>query len=522
VIPHRPNPHRIRSYLVVRTFLVVLIAATMDAGLSFQIESAEQHVALLIAGILALTASLVGWWEVGLGRGRRRTLYTQLIADSLMISLIVFATGGADSLITFGFLLVIINGVNLGGREGAWVSAGASVVGFFGTVFLSGPEGGVTLHLPPPGAWRILLTHTVAFGAAAWLVTALDRETAVARQALAALRNLHERVVDNLPHGLLVVEADGTIAVANPTGRSMIGVGDLVGRGFIEVLPGIGQMPPSGVRELRHRVAGETRDLRCTFTPLSSGTVVTVENVTELRVMQQKVILADRMASVGRLASGLAHELRNPLGNLTGATQEMLKCEGDELRAERLQLGDIILQEGTRLNKLVEEFLTFARPRKPELVVGVLEGVVADVVAAFGQGRYGIRNRVRYAPGGEHSVPMENAQMHQLLHNLLSNAAEASDEGGEIEVSTAMMASERGAVDQVVLSIADRGAGISAVDQEKIFDPFYSRRRGGGGSGLGLAIVMRIVVDHGGYIEVESALGVGTTFHLFFSINRGA
>jgi two-component system, NtrC family, sensor histidine kinase PilS len=518
----RQTPRRIRSYLVVRTFLVLLIALSMDVGLSFEIESSDQSFALRFASALAIVAAAGAWWQLNGDRGRRQIIYTQLMADSLMIGLIVFATGGADSLITFGFLLVIINGVNLGGREGAWLSAGASVVAFAVTVMLSGPEGTVLLQVPTSSGWRTLLTHATAFAAAAWLVTVLDREAVVARQALAILRNLHERVVENLPHGLLVVEADGLISVANPTGRSMIGGGVLVGRPFIEVLPAIGKLPTSGIRELRHRVTGETRDLRCTFTPLSSAMVVTIENVTELRLMQQKVILADRMASVGRLASGLAHELRNPLGNLTGAAQEMLKCEGDDLRAERHQLGDIVLQEGNRLNKLVEEFLTFARPRKPELVPGVLEGVVADVVAAFGQGRYGARNPVLFAPGGEHVVAMEHAQMHQLLHNLLSNAAEASPEGGDIEVSTARMASETGAVDQVVLSVADRGVGIPPEEQEKIFDPFYSRRLGGGGSGLGLAIVMRIVVDHGGYIEVESAPSDGTTFHLLFSIDRGA
>ena len=116
---------------------------------------------------------------------------------------------------------------------------------------------------------------------------------------------------------------------------------------------------------------------------------------------------------------------------------------------------------------------------------------------------------------------METEQIHQLLHNLLSNAAQASDENKPVTVSTARMAGEAGALDQVVLSVEDRGCGIPKDHLQRIFDPFYSRRRGGGGSGLGLAIVMRIVVDHGGHIEVDSEPDRGTTIHLFFPISRG-
>jgi signal transduction histidine kinase len=260
---------------------------------------------------------------------------------------------------------------------------------------------------------------------------------------------------------------------------------------------------------------------RSAFTPFSGGTLVTLENITELHGMQQQVMFGARMASIGRMAAGLAHELRNPLANMTGASQELENCSSQDFAEERVQLISIIRQEGDRLNKLVEEFLIVARPRRPLLAPRLLEEVTAEVVDAYDQGPFGKINPVTFDPGGVHLIDMEAQQLHQLLHNLLSNAAQSSEEGKPVLVSTARMAGEAGALDQVVLSVQDQGCGIPKGDLQRIFDPFYSRRQGGGGSGLGLAIVMRIVVDHGAHIEVDSEPGRGTTVHLFFSISRG-
>jgi len=384
-----------------------------------------------------------------------------------------------------------------------------------------GAYGEVAWHLPDAGEARSIGTHIAAFLAAAWLSATLDEQARAVKVELFELRNLHEQVVEHLPHGLLLVGKDGVIAVANPTARVMIGAGRLVGKPVGRALPTLGRMPDSGRRELVHRVGGEERVFRVAFTSFSGAILVTLENITELHGMQQQVMFAARMAGIGRMAAGLAHELRNPLGNMTGAAQELENCGGPGLEEERHQLISIMRQEGHRLNRLVEDFLTVARPRKPQLVPRMLEETVAEVVDAYNRGPHGRRNPLEFDPGGRHLVAMEVQQMYQLLHNLLSNAAQASPEGSPVIVSTALMAGEAGALDQVVMSVEDRGCGIPKEDQQAIFDPFYSRRRGGGGSGLGLAIVMRIVVDHGGHIEVDSEPDSGTTIHLFFPISRG-
>jgi two-component system sensor histidine kinase PilS (NtrC family) len=512
---------RYRRYLIGRTALIFVMAGALRAGLSFEITTRHQMLALDIAMVVVALATVIGFAMMRQNPSLRSLALPQVMLDPLLAGLIVLATGAEESPLSFFFVLVVMNGTNVMGRRGAFAASIISVATLATITAAMGEDGSVMWHVFSAAEARSVGTHSVAFVSAAWLSATLDFQARAVKIELLELRDLHERVVEHLPHGLLLVDTMGVIAVANPTARVMVGAGRLVGRRVGRVLPTLGRVPTSGFREVVHRVGEQERVFRAAFTPFSSGTLVTLENITELHGMQQQVMFASRMAGIGRMAAGLAHELRNPLGNMTGAAQELGNCADQSLADEREQLIQIIRQEGERLNKLVEEFLTVARPRRPSLRPRVIEEVVQEVLDAYAQGPHGRNNPLEFDPGGRHVVEMEVQQIHQLLHNLLSNAAQASEPGSAIVASTARMAGEAGALDQVVLSVEDRGCGIPKDDLQRIFDPFYSRRRGGGGSGLGLAIVMRIVVDHGGHIEVDSEPDHGTTIHLFFPISRG-
>ncbi|MDE0881136.1 MAG: ATP-binding protein [Myxococcota bacterium] len=519
-----PGPltnERFRAYLIGRTGLILIMAGALRAGLSFEITGYYQTVALDIAALLVLAASAFGIFMMSRGGDLSRLAFAQVLLDPVLAGLIVFATGSEESPISFFFVLVVMNGTSVMGRRAAYGAAIFSMLVLTVITLALGPAGSIAWHLPTAPEARSVGTHVLAFLAAAWLSSTLDMQARAVKIELLQLRDLHERMIEHLPHGLLLVDTTGYIVVANPTARVMIGSGTLVGKRVGKALPTLGRVPTSGYREVVHRVGEQERVFRSAFTPFSGGTLVTLENITELHGMQQQVMFGARMASIGRMAAGLAHELRNPLANMTGASQELENCSSQDFAEERVQLISIIRQEGDRLNKLVEEFLIVAQPRRPLLAPRLLEEVTAEVVDAYDQGPFGKINPVTFDPGGVHLIDMEAQQLHQLLHNVLSNAAQSSEEGKPVLVSTARMAGEAGALDQVVLSVQDQGCGIPKGDLQRIFDPFYSRRQGGGGSGLGLAIVMRIVVDHGAHIEVDSEPGRGTTVHLFFSISRG-
>jgi two-component system sensor histidine kinase PilS (NtrC family) len=230
-----------------------------------------------------------------------------------------------------------------------------------------------------------------------------------------------------------------------------------------------------------------------------------LEDVTRLREMEAIVEREERLGAVGRLAAGLAHEIRNPLASLSGSVQ-LLRDENPS------PLYDIALREVKRLNELVEEFLDSARPVR--LAVERVDPglIIADVVASFKndprfQGRRVVRNRVRSVP----AVRMDGSRFRQVLWNLLLNAAQATADYGNIEITA-----EQEGDDTLIVRVSDDGVGIAPDRLLRIFDPFYTTRSGG--TGLGLANVDRIVRAHGGSVEVLSEPGKGAAFVLRFPI----
>jgi two-component system sensor histidine kinase PilS (NtrC family) len=218
----------------------------------------------------------------------------------------------------------------------------------------------------------------------------------------------------------------------------------------------------------------------------------------------------------------MAHEIRNPLAAISGAIQ-MLQREGEAGRGgeQSRRLMDIVLRETDRLNRLLTEFLEYARPgplrREPLLV----EELVAEVLAIFDASRCeGTVIGVQVEPGLR--LRADPGQLRQLLWNLLLNAAQAMPEGGSIEIEAQSSgppqegsgAGRNGGLEGgwIELGVRDGGVGIPAEALDRIFDPFFTTKPGG--TGLGLATVHRIVEEHGGSIRVHSVAGKGTSFHV--------
>jgi two-component system sensor histidine kinase PilS (NtrC family) len=228
----------------------------------------------------------------------------------------------------------------------------------------------------------------------------------------------------------------------------------------------------------------------------------------ELRSMEQHVKRVEKMAAVGEMAAGLAHEIKNPLASITGAI-ELLR---DDIRPDpdHLRLMQIILREADRLSALVGNFLLYARPPagKPEAID--LARAVHETVELFGKrgvvdGR--ILTVVKTQP--EIWVRMDPAHLRQVLWNLLINAAEAIDGTGEIRIELSA-AKER----QACLMVGDTGAGMRPETLKMIFNPFFTTKATG--SGLGLSIVQRILDAYGCRLQVESTPTRGTTFSIYF------
>src|SRR6185436_14950972 len=215
---------------------------------------------------------------------------------------------------------------------------------------------------------------------------------------------------------------------------------------------------------------------------------------------------AERMAALGRLAAGLAHEIRNPLGSIAGSVQ--LLRSGKGLDEEDRQLCEIIQREANRLNDLVTDMMDLSKPRKPELAIIDVAMVAREVVAlASKSGRAVSDVRVEFTSDGKPAaVRADSAQLRQLVWNLVRNAVQASEAG---EVVTVSVVSDG---DGVSLSVIDHGVGIEEAQMARLFDAFFTTRSQG--SGVGLAVVKRIADEHGFLIHVTSEAGRGASFRV--------
>ncbi len=218
---------------------------------------------------------------------------------------------------------------------------------------------------------------------------------------------------------------------------------------------------------------------------------------------EEQLRRADRLSALGELSAGVAHEIRNPLGSIRGAA-EILK---DDYRPDdpKFEFVQILLKETERLNRIVQDFLGFARPKEPERgsadINGVIDAVLSLTSQAARKAGVAVERNLDATIGARR---LDSGLLTQAFLNLVLNAVQAMPKGGALTVSSALLG------DVIEVRISDTGTGISAEDRKRLFNPFFTTKQDG--TGLGLAITARIIRNHGGEIDVASEVGKGTTF----------
>jgi len=259
------------------------------------------------------------------------------------------------------------------------------------------------------------------------------------------------------------------------------------------------------------RTAQEALFLGMSCSPLLSpddqqlGYILTFQDLTEIRTREEELQVKEKMAAIGQVAAGLAHEIRNPLGALSGSIQ-VLQSEL-QLSKQQARLLGIILRECDRLNKTVADFLTYAGPSPLRLRTTNLHDLIRDTVALFSNSPDFSASYTVEVHCAEKVECMADAdQLRQAVWNILHNAVRAMPKGGRIDIQGT--AEDQG----VRLRISDQGVGMSAEERKKIFQPFHTSFPGG--VGLGMAIVYQIVQQHQGQIAIESRVGRGTSIEI--------
>jgi signal transduction histidine kinase len=219
---------------------------------------------------------------------------------------------------------------------------------------------------------------------------------------------------------------------------------------------------------------------------------------------------SERLAALGQLTAGLAHELRNPLGTIRASSEMLEKSVAADNDVAR-ELAGFILSEVDRTNSLITRFLDFARPLSLRLATANLNEVVDQAVSELARHPNGVSVHKNYSPDIP-PFPLDRELMERVLFNLILNAAQATPASGAITVKTRLSG------DQAVIDVIDRGQGIDPKHRENIFNPFFTTKPGG--VGLGLAIVSKVVDEHGGKIAVESEVGKGSIFRVFLPLGN--
>jgi two-component system sensor histidine kinase PilS (NtrC family) len=337
---------------------------------------------------------------------------------------------------------------------------------------------------------------------------------ATTRRAAADLLTLHQDIVRSLSSGLITTTVEGTVLTANHAAAEILRAapGSLTGRSIDTIMPGLTGLLTQAKGELRRAdltvpTADDDKTIGVTVSPLRDvrdqivGCVINFQDLTELKRLEAHARRAERMATVGQLAAGVAHEIRNPMAAISGSI-ELLKQSAQTSDDDRA-LMTIVHREVQRLNVLIGDLLDYANPRPKQTVDFDLSSLVQETVqVARGDQNFA---DVELAVAVDDPLPIhaDPAKLRQVVWSLVRNAADAASAGGK-HVTVEARRHGTGAT----ITVADDGLGIPDALLGRIFDPFVTTKQKG--TGLGLATCHAIITEHGGRIDVQTQSGKGT------------
>jgi two-component system sensor histidine kinase PilS (NtrC family) len=485
---------------------------------------------------IALTGiyHVVAYFDNNYGRQRR----VQFFIDVLLVTWLVRETGDINSpYVSLYIVLICVAGFLLG-KAGTLAVSFASAVCYVVLAVLTGQSiiYSISGDVPVSHSLQIVAINTVAIlfvGLMAARIAERKRigeELTQSRESFADLHILHERIVQSVETGLVTTDLEGTVygfnrAAEEISGRAAL---EVIGKHFSDVCceklrpqmeKCLAVVNRSDEFLLEHfeteleRPVGPGVAVRCSISPLYrrsgniSGLIITIQDVSELRKLEDSLRRADRLAAVGRMAAGLAHEIRNPLGSLSSSLQ-FLRDRVPADSSER-SLFDVVLRESERLNGIITNFLSYARP-SPRALDRVNEGET-DIDAALRDCLLLLKHSPKVTdahqfnyrpPAAPVRSTISETQVKQVMWNLLQNSINAMPDGGDITVKLDTMPGGR-----VQLHFEDSGPGFSQENLDHLYEPFSVSAAG---TGLGLSIVHKIVNDNGGRIAIAPAKGRGT------------
>lgn len=477
-------------------------------------------------------------WTLRFADRHRWLIDVQLTIDALIVSAFIYFTGGIESAFSSLYVLPIVAASTVRFRRGGLLVATLSALMYVGLVMgqylnlIHDPwvSADTALPLATVAQYRVVLNlfgfFAVALlsGSLAESVRSAGARLEQASTTIADLQAFNQHIIDSLPSGLATTDPEQRILTFNNAAEAITGLpaDSVVGHPIGEIL----RLPPSLIESLNTGLdTGKARRVEFRFPTANGrgdieiglgaaklqtpggpqGFLITFQDVTEVKKLERDARIQQRLAAVGEMAAGIAHEIRNPLASMSGSIQ-ILRHELP-LTTEQEQLMDIVLRESERLNTTIRSFLAYARPQRFAIAR-------FDVRRALNDTALLLRNSAELGEGHTIDITLpdtelwyeaDEGQIKQIVWNLATNGLRAMPGGGRLLLKAWLEPNSDG----VVIAVQDEGVGIPPEELDRLFQPFQGTFAKG--SGLGLAIVHRIVTDYHGEIHVSSRPGAGTT-----------
>lgn len=516
--------------LVVIFLLLVTTWIWHSGRLKLSFEDFPQSI--FIGFIVSVGLTIVYFFFLRLSSNLSWQVRLQFGLDALLITWLVWRTGDLSSpFIVLYIVLISVSSLFLK-PGGTIVMAVVCIVLFSALSIITSLELIETtgVILSPGKVIQGISFHVVAFLVVGMLAARLsDRHSSgeslqEATKKLANLQALHERIIESIRSGLITTDLDGTIFTFNAAAAEITGysaeemegrnISHLFGKIDLEVEQSI-HATVEGEQLPRFEANLQTPDgfavrIGYGITQLFSeaneatGLIITFQDLTEIRSMEESVRRKDRLAAVGRVGAGLAHEIRNPLGAMRGAIQVLeANTPAQSVQAD---LMGIIMRESDRLNSIITNFLSYARPKVGNFTEIDVSEAIRETITLLRHSPDVGKDHVleEILPPQPVFISADSTQIKQIFWNLARNSIQAMKTGGKLCIRLEPLTRSR-----IRITFEDTGDGMPPEQVEQLFEPFSQSTSGG--TGLGLSIVYQIIRDHNGTINVRSIEGEGTT-----------
>ena len=550
------NPSGIKWLMTMRVFVVtVLLGATVLVEVQHGGAYISPYLSILYILIIA-TYILTILYSLLLNKVKKLFLfgYIQIFGDLLFGSTLVYITGGVESPFIFLYFLSIIASSTIFFRQGSLVTASFSSF-LYGALAVCQYNDISLLPIPQrvlvisPLSFEILFFKVFLNIAAFYLVAFFsgrlseslkntNKELEEKKGIVKELQNLNENILQSLTSGLITTDLDGIIISFNKSAEDITKwkSEEVVGRYWdnffylfplCDLLMKVKSSPANSfsfemelLNDQNKKYLGFTVSLLKDEKGSITGVIGNFKDLTDLKRMQEDLKRADRLAAIGEVAAGMAHEVRNPMASISGSIQVLR----DKIKENGVtgKLMDIVIKESERLDGIINNFLKYARPEPVQFVFCNVNDILNNVITL-------LKNNPKYRPNlnihidcesGELYLMADPRQLEQVFWNLIINAIDAMPNGGDIKItvskynqSYSFLWNPKNNAPYIKILFSDTGVGIDPEDKSKLFSPFYTTKVGG--TGLGLAIVYRIIEEHHGVIDVESESGKGAKFTIY-------